>query len=51
MSARIIISPDWSEPFDVMCDASGVSLVVGLGQRRDKILHPINYDSKTLDEA
>ena len=37
--------------FEVMCDASGVSLVVVLGQRRDKILHPIYYACKDLNEA
>ena len=34
-----------------MCDASGVALGVVLGQRRDKILHPIYYDSKELNES
>ena len=51
MSAPIIISPDWSKPFEVMCDASGVVLGVVLGQIRDKILHPIYYVSKALKEA
>ena len=40
VSAPIIISPDWMKKFVVMCDASGVSLSVVLGQRRDKILLP-----------
>ena len=39
--APIIISLDWKSPFEVMCDASGVALGVVLGQRRNKILHPI----------
>ena len=34
-----------------MCDASGVALGVVLGQRSDKILHPIYYASKALNEA
>ena len=51
VSAPIIISPDWSKPFEVMCDASGVALGVVLGQRRDKNLHPIYYASKALNEA
>ena len=51
MSVPIIISPDWSKPFEVMRDASGVDLGVGLGQRRDKILHAIYYASKALNEA
>ena len=49
VSAPIIISPDWSSPFEVMCDASGVALDVLLGQRKNKILHPIYYASKALE--
>ena len=51
MSTPIIICPDWSKPFEVMCDACGVDLGVVLGQIRDKILHPIYYASKSLNEA
>ena len=51
MSAPIIISPDWNSPFEVMCDASGVALGVLLGQRKNKILHPIYYASKALNEV
>jgi len=32
ISTPIIISLDWSEPFEVMCDASGMALGVVLGQ-------------------
>ena len=51
MSVPIIISLNWSNPFEVMCDASGVALGVVLGQRRVKILHPIYYASKALNEV
>ena len=51
MSAPIIISPDLSNPFEVMCDVIWVSLSVVFGQRRDKILHPIHYASKALNES
>ena len=51
MFAPIIISLDWSKPFEVMCDASGVALGVVLGQKKEKILHPIYYASKSLNEA
>ena len=34
-----------------MCDSSGVALGVVLGQRKDKILHPIYYASKALNET
>ena len=47
----IIISPYLSKPFEVMCDASAVSLSVVLVQRRDKILHHIYHTSKALSEA
>ena len=51
VSASIIISLDWRKPFEVMCDASGVALSVLLGQIRNKILHPIYYASKDLNES
>ena len=51
MSVPIIISSDWSKPFEVMCDVSGVSLGVVLGKTRDKTLHPIYYAIKSLNEA
>ena len=51
VSMTIIIKPNWSEPFEFMCDTSGVSLGLVLGQRKDKILHPIYYASKALNEA
>ena len=34
VSAPIIISLDWNSPFEVMCDASGVTLGVVLGQKK-----------------
>ena len=51
VSEPIIISPSWSNPFEVMCDSSAVAFGVVLGQRRDKILHPIYYAGKALNEA
>ena len=51
MCALLIISQHCGKPFEVMCDASGVALGVVLGQRRDKILHPIYFASKALNEA
>ena len=38
-------------PFEVMCDSSRVALGAVLGQRREKILHPIYYASKVLNPA
>ena len=50
VSAPIIISPYWNSPFEVMCNASAVALGVVLRRRRNKILHPIYYASKALNE-
>ena len=46
-----IISPNWSEQFEVMSDVSGVALSVVLGRRRDKILHTMYYSSKALNKV
>ncbi|WRX22570.1 Reverse transcriptase/retrotransposon-derived protein [Theobroma cacao] len=51
ISAPIIISLDWTFPFDLMSDASDYAVEVVLGQRKDKIFHSIYYVSKTLNEA
>jgi hypothetical protein len=50
-SSPIIKPPDWSLPFEIMCDASGSSVGAVLGQRVGKDPHVIYYASKTLDEA
>ncbi|XP_015162811.1 uncharacterized mitochondrial protein AtMg00860-like [Solanum tuberosum] len=39
VSAPIIVPPDWSIPFKLMCDISGVALGVLLGQRKSKLFH------------
>ncbi|CAN6560283.1 unnamed protein product [Malus baccata var. baccata] len=50
-SAPIIRPPDWSIPFELMCDASDYALGAVLGQRKDKQLHVIYYASRTLNDA
>ncbi|XP_075100112.1 uncharacterized protein LOC142176406 [Nicotiana tabacum] len=50
-NAPIVISPDWSEPFEIMCDASDIAVRAILEQKRDKIFRPIYYASRTLNEA
>ncbi|KAM2983177.1 hypothetical protein FF2_009137 [Malus domestica] len=50
-SAPIIRPPDWSIPFELMCDASDYALGVVLGQRKDKQPHVIYYASRTLNDA
>ncbi|XP_070020654.1 uncharacterized protein [Nicotiana sylvestris] len=51
VTAPIIISPDWEQPFELMCDASDLVVGAVLGQRRNKIFHSIYYASKTLNPA
>jgi hypothetical protein len=51
ISAPIVIAPDWSLPFEIMCDASDITLGGVLGQRRKKLLHVIYYASHVLNPA
>ncbi|GJV28416.1 reverse transcriptase domain-containing protein [Tanacetum coccineum] len=44
----IMIKPDWSLPFEIMCDASDYAVGAVLGQRIDKHFKPIHYASKTM---
>ena len=48
ISAPIIQPPDWSLPFEIMCDASDYVVGVVLGQTKDRKHHAISYTSKTL---
>ncbi|GJX05654.1 reverse transcriptase domain-containing protein [Tanacetum coccineum] len=50
-TAPIIISLDWNEPFELMCDASNFAVGAVLGQRIDGKFKPIYYASKTLNNA
>ena len=51
ISAPIIRAPDYTLPFEIMCDASDLALGAVLGQRVDKAPHAIYYASKTLSGA
>ncbi|KAI3737146.1 hypothetical protein L2E82_27141 [Cichorium intybus] len=51
ITAPILQSPDWSLPFEIMCDASNHAVGAVLGQRKEKVPHVIYYASKTLDNA
>ncbi|CAL8993195.1 unnamed protein product [Prunus brigantina] len=50
-TSLIIMSPDWSLPFELMCDASYYAVGAVLGQRVDKKPHAICYASRTLNDA
>ncbi|GKD01506.1 putative nucleotidyltransferase, ribonuclease H [Tanacetum coccineum] len=51
VEAPILQSPDWSKPFEIMCDASDYAAGAVLGQRVDKKPVVIFYASKTFLEA
>ena len=46
VNAPIIIAPNRTLPFELMCDASDHAVGAVLGQRRDKQFHPIYSASK-----
>ncbi|KAM2238273.1 hypothetical protein ACFX1S_013546 [Malus domestica] len=50
-SAPIIVPPDWSLPFELICDASDYAIGVVLGQRKDKQPHVIYYASRALNDG
>ena len=50
-TAPVMIAPDWSKEFELMCDASDYAVGAVLGQRQDKTFHVIYYSSKVLNEA
>ncbi|XP_070048801.1 uncharacterized protein [Nicotiana tomentosiformis] len=45
----IITAPNWSVPFELMCDASDIAVRDYLGQRINKIFHLVYYASKTMN--
>jgi hypothetical protein len=51
VSAPIIQPPDWSQPFEIMCDASDYAVGTVLGQRKEGRVHAVYYASKTLSGA
>ena len=51
ISAPIIQPPDWTLPFEIMCDASDYAVGAVLGQTKNRAHHAISYASKTLTGA
>nr|GEW18290.1 hypothetical protein [Tanacetum cinerariifolium] len=49
--APILITPNWDQPFELMCDASDYAIGAVLGQRVEKHFRPIHYASKTMTQA
>ena len=50
-TAPIVRPPNWSLPFELMCDASHYAVRVVLGQREDGKPYVVYYASKTLNDA
>ena len=51
VSAPIMLTLDWSNEFEIMCDASDYAMGAVLGQRTEKIFKAIYYARKTFNEA
>nr|GFA48727.1 hypothetical protein [Tanacetum cinerariifolium] len=49
--APILIAPNWDLPFELMCDASDFAIGAVLGQWHEKHFKPIQYASKTMNDA
>ena len=48
ISVPIMQSPNWSLPFEIMCDASDYAIGAVLGQTKDRKYYAIAYQRKTL---
>ncbi|KAL4318093.1 hypothetical protein GQ457_18G007880 [Hibiscus cannabinus] len=51
VTTPIVAPPDWTLPFELMCDANDYAVGAVLGQHKGKVFHPIYYASKTLNDA
>ena len=51
VSTPIMLTQDWNNEFEIMCDASDYAMEAVLGQRAEKIFKAIYYGSKTFNEA
>ena len=51
VTTPIMLTPDWNNDYEIMCDASDYAMGVVLGQRTEKILKAIYYANKTFNEA
>ena len=46
-----MLTPDWNNEFEIVCDANDYAMGAILGQRIDKIFKAIYYARKTFNEA
>jgi len=47
----VITTPDWSQEFELMCDASDYAIGAVLGQRKGRVFHSIYYATKVLNDT
>ena len=47
----IMLTPDWNNDFEILCDVSDYAMGAVLGQRTEKIIEVIYYANKTFNEA
>ena len=51
VSAPVMVTPDWSQEFELMCNVNDYAVGAVLGQRKDKVFHSIYYARKVLNDA
>ena len=51
VTAPIMLTLDWNNDYEIMCDASDYAMGAVLGQRTEKIFKAIYYASKTFNEV
>ena len=51
VTAPTVIVPDWTLPFELMCNTSDFAVGALLGKRKDKVFLIIYYASRTLIDA
>ena len=51
VSAPIMLTPDWNNEFEIICDVSDYAMGAVLGHRTKKIFKAIYYATKTFNEA
>ncbi|KAL8125012.1 hypothetical protein AgCh_012617 [Apium graveolens] len=51
ITSPVITAPDWSEPFEMMCNASDYAIGAVLRQRKNNIFYVVYYASKALNGA
>ena len=51
VTSPIMLTPDWNDDFEIMCDVSNYAMGVVLGQITEKVFKAISYASKTFNKA